>query len=59
MKALLKLGVPLNKKEQQQINGGMGCTIYTAAECNACDGFASPNGCCFGSAETWACLNLG
>jgi hypothetical protein len=59
---ILKLGMILNKKKQQEINGGSrtatnaNCHIYTEEQCTQCGGGHLPNGCCLGSFETHLCL---
>jgi len=47
----------LNKKEQQNINGGgFGCPIYSSQECITCGGYPLSNGCCLGTQLTHDCL---
>ncbi|WP_299679006.1 hypothetical protein [uncultured Tenacibaculum sp.] len=58
-KSILNLGKALNKKEQQEISGGLisvTCPQYSAQQCLSCGGFPRTNGCCLGFAETHCCL---
>lgn len=58
LKGILELkGVSkLKKNEQRNIKGGLNCTVFTAAECAACNGFHLPNGCCVVDAQGDRCL---
>lgn len=57
-KSILNFGKALKKVEQQSITGGMSCPQIDPDKCLRCNGFPLTNGCCLGTAATWACLQF-